>query len=146
MQKNFNTFEEFKTFISGYNNHPIPLEFSQGLTTSELIHSLLGYIQQLASIQDTVKDQLFKTMQEKFTELQKLLQSDTSFFERYKNEIYNYCVQRIEEMIGENLKYITFTLEDGYLVAYVPDVWSSISFDTNANRNDVDFGKLIIHF
>lgn len=144
--KHFSSYAEFKTFIQGYNNHPIPLEFSQGLSTSELIHELLGYIQQLSEVQEDVKDNLFKIMETKFNELKTLLENDTSFFARYKNEIYNFCLLTIQELIGESLKYITFTLEDGHLVAYIPDSWDNLIFDTNVDYNSDDFGKLMINY
>ena len=145
MFKKFSTFEDFKTFINGYNNHPIPLEFSQGLTTSELLHELLGYIKQVLSDYSNLESNITETLTNKFDELANKLKED-SINEDILLIIFNEVKKYIAELIADTLKYIQFELDDnGYFIALIPDCWDDVlGFTTNTDTSSKDYGKLAI--
>lgn len=49
------------------------------------------------------------------------------------------------ELLRRAIKFVWFGLtDDGYFVAYVPDSWADISFDTIMDYNDVNYGHLVL--
>lgn len=47
-------------------------------------------------------------------------------------------------MVEKIVKYVFFVLEDGYFVAYIPDSWDELTFNSEANVNSPDYGSLIL--
>lgn len=67
----------------------------------------------------------------------------------------DYYAEQVEKWISENLEYIYdhtikqiyFGLtESGYLVAYIPESWDDIVFDTIMNYSDPNYGSLILSY
>lgn len=53
----------------------------------------------------------------------------------------------IEQIIGRNIKYVWFGLTiDGYFVAYMPESWQELWFDTVMNYEDEYYGHLLIKY
>lgn len=142
---------EFSQFMNGLNTNPIPLEFTQALSTSEFLHVLLGYCKEVAESAETLNDSIYKEFTKKFDALAKDLESkitDAKLLEAYMDKIHEYCTKYLSDMIADSLKYIVFELDDsGHFCAYIPDSWNTkISFDTNVNSESVDYGKLILQY
>ena len=60
-----------------------------------------------------------------------------------------WCVKNTTEIIGAAIKTVFFTLEGGYLVAYIPDSWSEIIFGTTGLDDfpaGYDFGHLTLTY
>lgn len=63
--------------------------------------------------------------------------------------LYNWVVANSESIIGSLIKTVFFVLEDGYLVAYIPDSWSDIVFGTTGLDDFVpgyDYGHLTLTY
>lgn len=137
---------DFQNFLNGLNINPIPLEFTQALTTSEFLHTLLAYVKEVAESADNYNVELYREFERKFKELEKELErtvKNISVIEQYKKEI----VQYISILIGDSLKLITFELDnDGYFVAYIPKEWNDINFDTILDTTSNDYGKLVVEY
>lgn len=53
----------------------------------------------------------------------------------------------IESLIGKNIRYVWFGLtNDGHFVAYMPESWQELWFDTIMNYNDEYYGHLLIKY
>lgn len=53
----------------------------------------------------------------------------------------------IESLIGKNIRYVWFGLtNDGHFVAYMPESWQELWFDTVMNYNDEYYGHLLIKY
>ena len=53
------------------------------------------------------------------------------------------------DIVGELIKMVFFGLENGYLVAYIPESWQDIIFNTTGLDifvPDVDFGHLVLSY
>ena len=64
-------------------------------------------------------------------------------------ELKKWCIKNTTEIIGAAIKTVFFTLEDGYLVAYIPDSWSEIVFGTTGLDDfpaGYDFGHLTLTY
>lgn len=77
-------------------------------------------------------------------------------FEEFKaSGFFDYYAEQIEQWIKDNTallftmlaKQVFFGLNDeGYFVAYIPDGWEDITFDTGAVYGRSDYGRLILRF
>lgn len=64
-------------------------------------------------------------------------------------ELKKWCVKNTTEIIGAAIKMVTFGLENGYLVAYIPDSWSELIFGTTGLDDfppGYDFGHLTLTY
>ena len=81
------------------------------------------------------------------------LQEDFKKFQ--ESGFFDYYAAQIEEWIRDNLPWLwkTFAKQvffgltmDGHFVAYIPDGWQDITFDTGAVWGRSDYGRLILRF
>lgn len=47
-------------------------------------------------------------------------------------------------MVEKIVKYVFFVLEDGYFVAYIPDSWDELTFNSQSDPEQADYGSLIL--
>ena len=103
------------------------------------LHTLFDYAQQLGTL-----------TAEQMQELQKL----QAEFEKFKASGFeDYYEQQLEAWVNANVanifnqyaKLVLFGLsDDGHFVAYVPESWTDIWFDTIADYNDPLYGSLVL--
>lgn len=63
--------------------------------------------------------------------------------------LHNWVVNNAKSIIADIIKSVFFVLEDGYLVAYIPDSWSDIIFGTTGLDDfpaGYDFGHLTLTY
>ena len=94
----------------------------------------------------------WKSQHEKeYEELKKLYDDITSgnFPPQMYAVLHNWVVTNSESIIASVIKTVFFVLEDGYLVAYIPDSWSEIVFGTTGLDDfpsGYDFGHLTLTY
>lgn len=137
---------DFETFMQGLTTQVIPLEFTQKLTTAEFLHTLFAEVKELSQVQGKMREEIYADFDKKFNELSTSLLNDNSYFQKYIREIHEYCVNYLTKMLGDSIAYISFGLEDGYLVAYVPESLEQITFTTDMDYNSPNYGKLIMMY
>lgn len=72
---------------------------------------------------------------------------ESGFFDYYAEQIQQWIDDNMEWIISQSIKMVFFGLTlDGYFVAYIPDSWSDITFDTGAVYADDDYGRLILSY
>lgn len=77
-------------------------------------------------------------------------------FELFKESGFDdYYLEQVEKWIQKNLEYIySYTVkqiyfgvtEDGYFVAYIPESWDDITFDTVMNYSSPNYGCLALSY
>lgn len=77
-------------------------------------------------------------------------------FEEFKESgFFDYYAEQLEQWIKDNTALLFTTLakqvffglnDEGYFVAYIPDGWQDITFDTGAVYGRSDYGRLILRF
>lgn len=56
-----------------------------------------------------------------------------------------WCVENVNNIINDTIKQVWFGLTDtGYFVAYIPESWSDITFDTIDDYDDPNYGHLVL--
>lgn len=59
----------------------------------------------------------------------------------------NWIDANLQELIGRNIRYTWFGLtDDGYFVAYMPESWQELWFDTVMDFDDDYYGHLLIKY
>lgn len=133
----------------------LPLVYDDSLSYYELLCKVVDYINNLIKNQNDIINVLEIQGSDIAT-----LKNDVTFLkeelEKIKNgEYMGVYLQAIEKWIDKNLptiiqnsvKYIFFGLtDDGYFVAYIPEKWQFISFDTIMDYNDDLYGHLIMEW
>ena len=82
-------------------------------------------------------------MQECYNEVQKLINGE--YIETYVQALATWIDNNLQVMVSKIVKYVWFEIsEDGYFLAYIPDTWDFIDFDTEMNPDSDDYGKLAL--
>lgn len=75
------------------------------------------------------------------TEVQKLINGE--YIETYVQALAKWIDNNLQVMVAKIVKYVWFSInEEGYFVAYIPDTWSFVDFDTEQDPDNADYGKL----
>jgi hypothetical protein len=86
---------------------------------------------------------------EEVEKLKRELQSlkDGGLLKYYIEQIYEWIQTHMRELMSAAVKQVYFGLnDDGYFVAYVPDSWREITFDTGTVCGRTDYGRLVLRF
>lgn len=118
----------------------IPLVYDDSLSYYELLCKVVKYINDMIDNQN-IMNQLLTQYGVNINELQKDVDYLNSELEKVKNGDYvSLYIESLSKWIDENLltlvervaKFVTFGLNnDGYFVAYIPESWNNIEFDTS---------------
>lgn len=105
------------------------------------LHKLICYIDFVGDKVNVNHDEI----EELKAQFQKFIES--GFEDYYKEQIFAWIDEHMPELISHAIKQVYFGLNDeGYFVAYVPESWSDITFDTGMVYGRSDYGRLILKF
>lgn len=118
----------------------------------------LSYYELVCKIQEKMNEiiEYFNNQDSTTEELEAMVSALKDEFERFKEHGFDdYYAKQVEEWVNSNLEYIFgqvvkqvyFGLtEDGYFVAYIPDGWDDIVFDTGADYSLDTYGRLMLRW
>lgn len=85
------------------------------------------------------------TLEQLKTEVDKLTNGD--YIEIYVNALSEWIDNNLQQLVAKIVKYVWFALDDeGRFVAYIPDKWDFIDFDTITDPDNDDYGKLALEW
>lgn len=103
------------------------------------LHTLFDYAQQLGTLTVEQMQELQK-LQAEFEKFQ-----ESGFTDYYEQQLEAWVNANVANIFNQYAKLVLFGLNDeGYFVAYVPESWSDIWFDTVANYDDPLYGRLVL--
>lgn len=105
------------------------------------LHKLICYVDAVGDVTNENVEQIAALIDEfeKFKE--------SGFFDYYAAQIEAWINEHMEDIISASIKMVFFGLTlDGYFVAYIPDSWSDITFDTPADYSNDNYGRLILSY
>ena len=126
----------------------IPKFYWDAKSQEEIVKYLCCEYDKLRHYADALADKENETTQavNQLTEIFKKFQ-ESGFEEYYCQQIYDWVQTNMPNIISEAIKTVYFGLTlDGYFVAYIPDSWQQIIFDTEANYASDNYGHLILSF
>lgn len=69
------------------------------------------------------------------------------FIDKYLDKIEEWINENMKRLFAEAAKMVFFGLTlDGYFVAYIPESWSDIDFDTGMTYGSPEYGRLILRY
>lgn len=138
----------------------LPLVFDDSISYYEVLCKLASslndvindveYIGQQIGIEGSGGlEDLFKEIEKQLQELQAQVDAieNGDYVDLYINSIANWIDQNLSQVVGRVMKFINFGLSsDGYFVAYIPETWDFISFDTVVNPDSPAYGHLVVRW
>lgn len=114
----------------------LPLVYDDSLSYYELLCKVVDYLNHVIEDNNAIIDELDELRQE------------LAVVQEWIN---NYNTVEIEKIIAEAIKMVFFGLTDsGYFVAYIPDSWEDITFNTTQydypDPTNVGFGHLVLSY
>lgn len=117
------------------------------LNLFDLLNKLVCYAEQMGIKLNLSQDELDK-LQDEFEQFK-----ESGFDEYYEKQLAQWIKDNAATLFQLLAKQVYFGLTDdtysggaGYFVAYIPDSWSDITFDTGAVYGQADYGRLILRF
>lgn len=101
------------------------------------------YVEKVASNMEEWKVQHQKEYEELKSFMDALVAGD--FPPEMEAALRKWCVENVNNIINDTIKQVWFGLTDsGYFVAYIPESWSDITFDTIDDYDDPNYGHLVL--
>lgn len=105
----------------------------------DLLGKIICYVDMLGDTENETQEELKQLIAdfEKFKE--------TGFLDYYEEQLEAWINENMQAIIEKAMKMVFFGLTlDGYFTAYIPDSWNEIQFDTVANYENENYGRLIL--
>jgi hypothetical protein len=65
------------------------------------------------------------------------------YVELYLNSVISWIDNNLQKLVASIVKYVTFEIDStGHFIAYIPDSWDFMRFDTIVDTNDENYGHL----
>ena len=72
---------------------------------------------------------------------------ESGFLDYYEQQLEAWINANMPDIIKQSIMMVWFGLtDDGYFVAYIPESWSDITFDTGMVYRAFDYGRLILRY
>ena len=126
----------------------IPKFYWNAKSQEEIVKYLCCEYDKLRHYADALADKENETAQavNQLTEIFKKFQ-ESGFNEYYYQQIYDWVQENMPNIISEAIKMVYFGLTlDGYFVAYIPESWKQIVFDTGMVYETPEYGRLILSY
>jgi hypothetical protein len=144
----FNQIDQIN-LLNGLNLNPIPLEFSQGITTTEWLLSIQSKVNEIIIIRNEVVQDANNFTLQKYEEVKKLIDDLQSLLnngniipngsigmEKLKSDFFDKIEDVVVNMVHNLAKTVWFGINDnGYFYAVIPSDWEQIKFSTNQDGN-----------
>lgn len=110
------------------------------LRISELLDKLICYADFLGDNVEINKEDI-EALKNEFEEFK-----EHGFEDYYEEQIEAWVQENMPQIISYAVRMVFFGLtEDGHFIAYIPDTWNEIQFDTGMNYSDQNtYGRLIL--
>jgi hypothetical protein len=144
----FNQIDQIN-LLNGLNLNPIPLEFSQGITTTEWLLSIQSKVNEIIIIRNEVVQDANNFTLQKYEEVKKLIDdlkellnngniipNGSIGLEKLKSDFFDKIEDVVVNMVHNLAKTVWFGINDnGYFYAVIPSDWEQIQFSTNQDGN-----------
>lgn len=126
----------------------IPKMYWDVESQEQRIHTICKQLHKLVCYADMLGDKI-NLNREDIDELQRLFEQfmESGFDDYYAEQVEKWIAEHLEFIYDHTIKQIYFGLtDDGYFVAYIPESWDDITFDTIMNFSDPNYGSLTLSY
>ena len=136
-------------------NKILPLVYDDSLSYYEILNKVVDFCNDLLANQNEIREilgeygtdieSLQKDVKDLQVELDKVKNGD--YLSLYIDSLQNWIDQNIQSLVARVVKYVFFGLnDDGHFVAYIPESWEFIRFDTIMSTDDDLYGHLVLQW
>lgn len=105
------------------------------------LHKIVDYAEYLGK-ETNISIDIVNELEKEFEQFK-----ETGFLEYYQAQLKLWIDENMPEILSDAIKVIYFGLnEDGYFVAYAPESWDEIVFDTGAVYGEDTYGRLMLRY
>ena len=133
----------------------LPLVYDDSLSYYEVLCKLTEYINKMADNQNYFNDVLNqygltielvkKDVDYLSSELEKVKNGD--YVSLYLDSIIAWIDKNLQGLVARIVKYVCFGLtQNGYFIAYIPDTWDFITFNTIIDPTSDLYGHLVLRW
>lgn len=113
--------------------------------TDDHISSFEQDINTTVNAQDNKIAELASTVTQLENDIDDLLNG--KYINNYVKELATWIDNNLQQLVAKVVKYVWFELDDsGYFIAYIPDTWDFVDFDTELDPDNEDYGKLALNW
>lgn len=126
----------------------IPKMYWDVESQEQRIHTICKQLHKLVCYADMLGEKI-NLNREDIDELEKLFEQfkESGFDDYYAEQVEKWIDEHLEFIYDHTIKQIYFGLtDDGYFVAYIPESWDDITFDTIMNYSDANYGSLTLSY
>ena len=124
----------------------LPAVYDDSLSYYELLCKMVAKLNEVITVNNTSGEAIQKII-DSITALQKEFEifKESGFEDYYEEQLDKWINDHMPEIIGKYIKMVFFGLtKRGYFVAYIPDGWNDIIFDTGMVYGLDTYGRLIL--
>lgn len=126
----------------------LPAVYDDSLSYYELLNKVVDYLNRVIAEVNVHTDAITE-IQEKLVDIQKQFNDfkEHGFDDYYADQVSKWIMDNLEWIFTKTIRQVYFGLTlDGHFVAYVPDSWKDIDFDTGINYSEATYGRLILRW
>ena len=129
-------------------NHTLPSFYWNVYSNEQRIKYLCMLCDDLCNYQNSVQKSV-NSLEDRQTELEQIFTKfkESGFNDYYREMLEKWLDDHLQFIFTHTIRQVYFGLtQDGHFVAYVPDSWSDIVFDTGSDINLSTYGRLILRW
>lgn len=126
----------------------LPAVYDDSLSYYEVLCKVVARLNEETEVWNTLLERINLNTEE-INKLKDLFQDfvESGFNDYYKDQVEQWITDNLEYVFTHLVKQVFFGLnQEGYFVAYIPQSWSDIIFDTGWNFNEDTYGRLILRW
>ena len=126
----------------------LPAAYDDSMSYYEVLCKVVKLLNENTGIFNTLVERINLNTEE-INKLKDLFQQfiDSGFDDYYKDQVEEWINSNLEYIFGTMAKQVFFGLnQEGYFVAYIPQSWNDIIFDTGWNYGEDTYGRLILRW
>lgn len=126
----------------------LPAVYDDSLSYYELLCKVIDKLNEVIK-QSNEQAQVIRLLVDELSRLKELFEQfmESGFDDYYKEQIERWIDEHMADIISRSIRMVFFGLTmDGYFVAYIPDSWNEIVFDTGAVYGYDTYGRLILRY
>lgn len=142
------TKSNYQTWFKCWCQKTLPAVYDDSLTYYEQLCKVHQYLTDMENLYNDVVDQVNKNTADIST-IQQLFKEfvESGFDDYYQQQVEDWINQNLSYIFGQVIRQVYFGINlEGYFVAYVPQSWDDITFDTGMVYAEDTYGRLILRW
>jgi hypothetical protein len=126
----------------------LPAVYDDSLSYYELLAKVVAKLNEVIDSNNVTSDAVSE-LQQAVTEINNQFEQFKAhgFDDYYADQVATWIMQNMEWIFLKTIRQVYFGLTlDGHFVAYIPESWNDIDFDTGINYSEDTYGRLILRW